>query len=123
MKVFVIGGVTSPDPDEEKALAKFCGNLGRLLGESEHQIVLCSSHRSSADRAVLEGLKDSPGRKTERKLIVHRPDDAEIRKEWQTIKKDIGIVKPEFRDHQGPEFRAKDGKEIASMEGLRLAFL
>ncbi len=131
MKVFVLGGVTLDKDEDEKRwedekgkLQRFCGVLGRLLGESEHQIVLCSCHPSSADYLVLEGLRDSPkGRTTERKLIVHRPDDEVIRKDWQDVKRDFGIVSPVFQNHRGPEFRAKDGKTIESPEGLKLAFL
>lgn len=123
MKVFVIGGVTSHDPDEEKVLGDFCHILGAELEKSEHQIVLCSCQPGSADRKVLEGLKGSPGRKSRAKLIVHRPDDEEIRKDWWALQEEIGLVEPEFHNHKGPDFRANDGKEIASLEGLRLAFL
>jgi hypothetical protein len=56
-------------------------------------------------------------------LIIHQPDDEEMRKQWRAIKQEISLVKPVFHDHKGPDFRAKDGKEIASMEAPRLAFL
>jgi TIR domain len=123
MKVFIIGGVTGPDPTEKGVLEEFCLALGRELGDSSHQIVLCSCQPGSADRAVLEGLKGSPGRQSPMKLIVHRPEDKMIREQWRVLRKEIGLVKPQFHNHRGPDFRAKGGKEVASWEGLRLAFL
>jgi hypothetical protein len=123
MKVFVIGGVTGRDPAEEEPLASFCRRLGRHLGDSDHRIILCSCQPLTADLAVLEGLKESSRRATDGKLIVHRPDDEEIRKEWRVLREDIGLVNADFHDHKGPEFREKDGKGIISGEALRLAFL
>jgi TIR domain len=123
MKVFVLGGVTSSTPTvkETSALTRFCRALGYQLGDSEHQIVVCSCQPGSADRAVLDGLKNSTGRVTSEKVIVHFPDDAEIRKQWRALKKELDLVDPEFRDHRGPEFRSSDGK--IAFDEMRMAYL
>jgi hypothetical protein len=123
MKVFIVGGVTGPDPTEQGILERFCLALGRALGDSGHQIVICSCQPGSADRAVLDGLRVSSGRSSPAKLIVHRPADRIIREQWRFVVQEIGLVKPQFYDHRGPDFRARGGNEVASWEGLRLAFL
>lgn len=122
MKIFVIGGINRGN-NELDTLNEFCKQLGIILGDSEHQIVLCSEHPGSADRALLAGIKESSGIKTDKKVIVHRPDDPLIRKNWKSLEKDNGLINPEYNSHKGPDFRGKDGKSVSSYEGLKLAFL
>ncbi len=123
MKIFIIGGTSDSGNNEIEILNKFCNQLGIILGNSEHQIVLCSEHTGSADRAILEGIKKSNGIKTDKKIIIHRPDDPVIRENWKFLEKDIGLINPQYNSHRGPYFRAEDGKSISSYEGLKLAFL
>jgi hypothetical protein len=112
MKVFIIGG-SSGDAENDAKLKPFCENLGELLGNSEHQIILCSEHESSADRSVIEGLRKSTGYHTDKKVIVHRPDDSFVREKWRALEKDIGLLNPEYHSHKGPELTSKEGRTLA----------
>jgi hypothetical protein len=113
--------LVSADGHEKETLNRFCQELGVALGDSEHQIILCSEHAGSADRAVVEGLRHSPGRAARGKLIVHRPDDIELRDSWRKLEQDVGLVAPIYHSHQGPDFRSPEGG--VSRQARRLAFL
>lgn len=122
MKVFIIGGKGDPAGKESVKLETFCKTLGLQLAASDHQVVLCSEWRTSADYQVLLGMASSEQIKVPEKLIIHRPDDNIIRQGWRDLEHQLGFVEPRYESHIGPAFRDANG-EVESGEGLRLAFL
>ena len=122
MKVFILGGTASSDRTEPATLQSFSHELGATLGETSHRIMLCSCHPGSADRGVLEGLQTTVGRSAAGKLIVHRPEDNELRAAWQEIESNLALVATEFHTHRGPDFRRHGTSEI-DKDALSLSYL
>ena len=123
MKILIIGSEGDPRPNGAAILARFCGQFGKEVRASSHQILLCSEQRSSADYQVLKGMVEAPGHLGNDRVIVHRPDDSIIRAAWEVLEVDLQLERQlSYSSHLGPIFRAPDGS-VASMEGLRLTFL
>jgi hypothetical protein len=122
MKIFFIGGIADRSPGSEAALTAFCEKAGTLLGDSPHQVVLCSCQPGSADRAVLEGIARATSGKQRGRIIVHRPDHAVVRQQWRNVQDRLALT-PQFHDHHGPELYLRNDSKKPSKEGLRLAYL
>ena len=123
MKILIIGSEGDLGSNGAAILARFCGQLGKEVRASSHQILLCSEQKSSADYQVLKGMVGAPGQMGGDRVIVHRPDDPTIRASWEDLEVDLQIQRQlNYLSHFGPTFRAPDGS-VASEEGLRLAFL
>lgn len=104
MRIFVLGSVDvagdepsgSDHPDPVPGLRK----LGALLAGAGHELLLCSPHRGSLDREILEG---AAGAGVQVKVEMHYPRSSPNEQAVQALADDLGIA-VERRSHpSGPD--------------------
>lgn len=103
MNILIIGSNQNSDKDQD--FFKISEQIGTFLGNSLHNVVVCSAHNSSADYHILNGLAKSRIKLLDNKILVHRPDNKEIKEQWKTLVNDLGFnaTQLKYTSHQGIE--------------------
>jgi hypothetical protein len=73
MRVLVVGSLHYEGADRVRsAFTNACMMVGAALGRHQHEIVVGSDSRETADRYIIEGLSSVPG---DHRVFVYRPDN------------------------------------------------
>lgn len=118
MKIFIVGGLVSKSEDsgsaEPSALQRACHQLGTVLAEAGHEILVCSPFEDSADFHVIRGAA-SACKPLEHRISFYFVDTPAIRSQLETIVSGLGLSRPLRIPHPPPQSE--------SSQSLRYAWL
>lgn len=101
MNILIIG--SNQNPNNHRDFFNISEQIGTFLGNSSHKVVICSAHDSSADYYILNGLAKFKTNLLDNKILVHRPDNTEIRQQWNNLVKKLEFKSAQinYTSHQG----------------------